>query len=321
VSAHPQPAPSSEPPSDQSSEAADASQEPVRLSPGEIRLQGDDLLLGYHGTVVVDGASITISAGQVTALVGPNGSGKSTLLRALARLHTPMRGRVLLSEDVDAHALSAKEFARKVTLLTQSHPVPTGISVRDVVGYGRHPYRGRWRTNDPDGPAAIDWAMSVTGVAPMADRPVDELSGGELQRVWLATALAQQTGVLLLDEPTTFLDLRYQMEILDLLRDLADEHGVAIGVVLHDLNQAAEVADHVVLLDRGTVVASGVPAEVLTADLLSRVYGIRIDVLIDPDTHVLTTKPVGRHTHRPRPSEKTLAHPHIRRAEKARTDP
>ncbi|MEQ7124513.1 ABC transporter ATP-binding protein [Actinopolymorpha sp. B11F2] len=265
-------------------------------------LRGVDLHLGYHGHQVVDGASIRLHAGEVTALVGPNGSGKSTLLRSLARLHHPTSGQVLLEGDTDALALSAKEFARRVTLLAQTHPTPTGISVRDVVGYGRHPYRGRWRTHDPEGPAAIAWAMEVTGTAGMADRAVDELSGGELQRVWLATSLAQQTGVLLLDEPTTFLDLRYQMEILDLLRDLADAHDVAIGVVLHDLNHAAEVADHVVLLDDGSVAASGPPGEVLTAEQLSQTYGIRIDVRIDPDTHLLTTQPVGRHTHRARTS-------------------
>jgi ferric hydroxamate transport system ATP-binding protein len=270
---------------------------PRTIDPG---LRGLDLQLGYHGQQVVDGASIRLHAGEVTALVGPNGSGKSTLLRSLARLHRPTSGQVLLDGDADAFALSAKDFARRVTLLAQTHPTPTGISVRDVVGYGRHPYRGRWRTHDPEGPTAIAWAMEVTGTAVMADRAVDELSGGELQRVWLATSLAQQTDVLLLDEPTTFLDLRYQMEILDLLRDLADAHDVAIGVVLHDLNHAAEVADHVVLLDRGTVAASGRPDEVLTAEQLSRTYGIRIDVRIDSDTHLLTTQPVGRHTHRSR---------------------
>ena len=149
--------------------------------------------------------------------------------------------------------------------------MPAGVSVRDVVGYGRHPYRGRWRADDPDGPRAIAWAMDVTGVTAMADRAVDELSGGELQRVWLATCLAQDTGVLLLDEPTTFLDLRYQVEILDLIRDLADEHGVAVGVVLHDLDQAAAVADQVVLLARRRVVrAAGAPRDVLTEPALTR---------------------------------------------------
>ena len=263
-------------------------------------LRGLDLHLGYHGSPVVTGASIRLQRGEVTALVGPNGSGKSTLLRSLARLHRPSSGQVLLEDGSSALALSAKTFARRITLLAQSHATPTGVSVRDVVGYGRHPYRGRWRADDRDGPEAVAWAMSVTGVEQMADRAVDELSGGELQRVWLATSLAQQTEVLLLDEPTTFLDLRYQMEILDLMRDLAETHQVAVGVVLHDLNQAAEVADHLVLLDNGVVAASGAPADVLTAEQLSRTYGIRIDVRIDPDTHLLRTQPVGRHTHRSR---------------------
>jgi iron complex transport system ATP-binding protein len=261
-------------------------------------LRGADLTLAYHGTVVVTSADLRLQPGQVTALIGPNGSGKSTLLRALARLHTPESGTVSLPDVPDAHALSVKDFARRVTLLSQSRPTPSGVSVRDVVGYGRHPYRGRWRQNDADGPRAIAWAMEVTGVGSMAERGVDELSGGELQRVWLATCLAQDTRVLLLDEPTTYLDLRYQVEILDLVRDLADDHGVAVGVVLHDLDQAAAVADHVVLLRRGEVVGSGRPHEVLTADALTETYGIRIDVHRDEHTGRVHTRPVGKHTHR-----------------------
>lgn len=259
---------------------------------------GLDLCLGYHGKPVVSGASIALHQGQVTALVGPNGSGKSTILRALARLHRIDQGDVRLADGGSALALSAREFARVVTLLTQSRPTPQGVSVRDVVGYGRHPYRGRWRGQDPDGAKAIAWAMAVTGVEAMAGRAIDELSGGEAQRVWLATCLAQDTQVLLLDEPTTYLDLRYQVEILDLMRDLADTHRVAVGVVLHDLNQAAAVADHVVLLHQGQIRASGSPAEVLTEDVLSDTYGIRIEVSTDPRTGQVHTRPVGRHTDR-----------------------
>lgn len=265
-------------------------------------LRGVELDLGYHGKPVVVGASVRLAAGEVTALVGPNGSGKSTLLRALARLHRPLRGEVLLPDGTSALALTTKAFARLVTLLAQSRPTPTGVSVRDVVGYGRHPYRGRWRTDDPEAASAIARAMEVTGVAGMADRSVEELSGGELQRVWLATCLAQDTGVLLLDEPTTFLDLRYQVEILDLIRDLADVYGVAVGVVLHDLDQAAAVADRVALLDAGRVRATGCPDEVLTSRALTETYGIHIDVQLDPVTKRLTTHPVGRHTHRLRAS-------------------
>jgi iron complex transport system ATP-binding protein len=254
------------------------------------------LHLGYHGVAVVVDASLDLVAGQVLALVGPNGSGKSTLLRALARLHPLTRGRLDLSDGTPALTLSAKAFARRVTLLAQSRPTPTGVSVHDVVSYGRHPYRGRWRGDDPDGARAIAHAMEVTGLADMADRGVDELSGGELQRVWLATCLAQDTGVLLLDEPTTFLDLRYQVEILDLIRDLADQHGVAVGVVLHDLDQAAAVADRVALLQEGRVRAAGPPTDVLTGEALTETYGIRVEVSIDATTGRLTTCPVGRHS-------------------------
>ncbi|TDC06491.1 ABC transporter ATP-binding protein [Nonomuraea longispora] len=262
----------------------------------EISLRGAELCLSYHGTTVVEDGRIALRPGRVTALVGPNGSGKSTLLRALARLHRPDRGTVTLADGASALDLSARDFARRVTLLAQSRPTPGGVQVRDVVGYGRHPYRGRWRAGDPGGAKAVRRAMELTGVTAMAGRPVDELSGGELQRVWLATCLAQDTGVLLLDEPTTFLDLRYQVELLELVRDLADEHGVAIGVVLHDLNQAAEIADHVVLLREGRVLADGPPAQVLTEDRLSDTYGIRIEVSHDPRTGTVITRPIGRHT-------------------------
>jgi iron-chelate-transporting ATPase len=264
----------------------------------EISLRGTGLRLSYHGTTVVEDGHLMVRPGRVTALVGPNGSGKSTLLRALARLHKPDAGAVTLGDGTPALDLAARDFARRVSLLSQSRPTPSGVRVRDVVGYGRHPYRGRWLAGDPGGDAAVARALELTGVAAMADRPADELSGGELQRVWLATCLAQDTGVLLLDEPTTFLDLRYQVELLDLVRELADDHGVAIGVVLHDLNQAAEIADHVVLLRGGRVLASGPPAEVLTADLLSDTYGIAIEVGHDPRTGTVTTRPIGRHTRR-----------------------
>lgn len=256
-------------------------------------LHGVDLSLGYHGTQVVADASIELRGGEVTALVGPNGSGKSTLLRALARLHRPERGQVWLAGGQDALALPVKRFAQRVTLLAQSRPIPTGVCVRDVVGYGRHPYRGRFTANDPDGPRAIAWAMAVTGLEPMADRPVDELSGGELQRVWLATCLAQDTEVLLLDEPTTFLDLRYQVEILDLVRELADAHRVAVGVVLHDLHHAGGIADRIVLLHEGRVRASGPPERVLTESLLSEVYGIRVEV-VRLETGELHMRPANR---------------------------
>lgn len=261
-------------------------------------LSGRSLELAYFGETVVHAADIDLRGGKVTALIGPNGSGKSTLLRSLARLHKPVGGDIEFPDGTDATALSSKEFAKRVSLLAQSRPVPGGIRVVDVVGYGRHPYRGRWRTGDEDGPAAIERAMDICGVTDMADRGVETLSGGERQRVWFASCLAQDTGVLLLDEPTTYLDLRYQVELLDLIRDLADDHGTAVGVVLHDLDQAAAIADRAVLLEHGRVKASGTPAEVLTAENLTPAYGIDIEVDTDPATGLLTTRPIGRHSRR-----------------------
>ena len=269
-------------------------------TPGEV-LRGERLTLGYRDTPVVREASVEIQRGRVTALVGPNGSGKSTLLRGLARLHRVSTGEVLLG-DRPVSALSAKQLARRVSLLSQSRPEPSGLAVRDVVAFGRHPYRRRFGAPSEGDRTAVEHAMAVTGVAPMAQRGVDELSGGELQRVWLATCLAQQTDVLLLDEPTNHLDLRYQVEVLELVRLLADEHDVAVGVVLHDLDQAAAVADTVVLMSQGHVRATGEPADVLSADLLSDVYGLRIETVVDPDTGLVRTQAHGTHLRRRRPA-------------------
>lgn len=280
-------------------------------------LSASDVTIAYDGTDVVHGAELVLPSGRVTALIGPNGSGKSTLLRAIARLKTARSGSVLLPAEgasdgleagrgtapgtasgtgmVDALALSRPDFARRVTLLAQSRPTPAGLSVREVVGFGRHPYRRGFRSTDPAGPAAVDRALELTGVAAFAERGVESLSGGQLQRVWLACCLAQETDVLLLDEPTTYLDLRYQVEILDLVRELADLHGVTVGLVLHDLDQAAAVSDRVVLLRSGRVVASGTAAEVYDPELLTDVYGIRIEVETDPISGVPRTRAVGAH--------------------------
>lgn len=257
-------------------------------------LAGHDLVLGYRRSTVVHCVSVRLEAGMVTALIGPNGSGKSTVLRSLARLHPVEFGTVALS-GTDSAALSARSFARQVTLLSQSRPHPSGVGVHDVVAFGRHPHRRRFAALTDDDRRAIAHAMEMTGATAMADRPVDQLSGGELQRVWLASCLAQDTDVLLLDEPTNHLDLRYQVETLDLLRDLADHHGTAIGVVLHDLNQTATVADRVVLLHHGRVRAAGDPADVLTAGYLSEVYELPISTVRDPDTGRVRIDPRGRH--------------------------
>ncbi|MFE1588306.1 siderophore ABC transporter ATP-binding protein CdtA [Streptomyces sp. NPDC058737] len=267
---------------------------------GTPRLRGHELsatgvTVAYDGVDVVHDAGVRLKPGEVTVLVGPNGSGKSTLLRTVARLQRARSARIDIDGGTDALALTSREFSRYVALLTQGRPTPGGLTVRDVVEFGRYPYRGRWGRPDPDGPAAVDRALALTGVADLADRGADHLSGGQLQRVWLASCLAQETGVLLLDEPTTYLDLRYQVELLDLIRDLADDHGIAVGVVLHDLDQAAAVADRITLLEAGRIVADGPPEDVLTPERLTAVYGIRIDVDTDPLTGRLRTRPIGRH--------------------------
>ncbi|HEY0217691.1 MAG TPA: ABC transporter ATP-binding protein [Cellulomonas sp.] len=268
-------------------------------------LHGEDLVLRYGRTEVVHGVSLTLRPGRVTALVGPNGSGKSTLLRSLARLHRVDEGQVRISADGQpgrpTALLSSREFAQEVTLFSQSRPAPQGLAVGEVVAFGRHPYRRRFAGPTAEDRRLIDHAMDVTGVRDMAHRPVGELSGGEMQRVWLAVCLAQHTGVVLLDEPTNHLDLRYQVETLDLVRDLADSHGVAVGIVLHDLDHAARVADELLLLSAGRIHAAGDPVAVLTAANIAEVYQIPVEVEVDPRTGRLRIDPLGRHTDRRRP--------------------
>ncbi|THA65240.1 ABC transporter ATP-binding protein [Streptomyces sp. A0958] len=263
-------------------------------------LNGRDLVLRYGGKPVVHGVSVALEPGRVTALVGPNGSGKSTLLRALSRLHQVDGGRVTLGApdgqaERDAALLSPRQFAREVTLFSQSRPAPQGLTVAEVVAFGRHPYRRGFAGPTVEDGAAIDRAMGVTGVRDMAGRLVGELSGGEMQRVWLAACLAQDTGVVLLDEPTNHLDLRYQFETLDLVRDLVEKHGIAVGIVLHDLDQASRIADTLVLMRAGRVHAAGAPADVLTAENIGEVYDIRVEAGVDPRTGRLRIDPLGRH--------------------------
>ncbi|MBE1878430.1 ABC transporter ATP-binding protein [Myceligenerans pegani] len=255
-------------------------------------LHARQVSISYGNDDVVRDAELVLTPGRVTALVGPNGSGKSTLLRGVARLQRIRTGTVALRDGRDAAALSSREFAREVAMLAQSRPTPVGITVRDAVEFGRHPHRSRWRGSDPDGAARIEHALRLTRLLDRSGDMIDELSGGQLQRVWIASALAQHTDVLLLDEPTNHLDLRYQVEVLELIRELADDHGIAVGAVLHDLNQAAALADRVVVLSGGRVVADGPPAQALDGDLLSDVF--EIDIVVEhSDTGVL-------HVHVPR---------------------
>ncbi|MGC5166724.1 ABC transporter ATP-binding protein [Luteimicrobium sp. DT211] len=265
-------------------------------APGSARhtLAAEDLTLGYEGRVVVRGLGLAVPPGRVTAIVGPNACGKSTLLRGLARLLAPESGRVLLDGE-DVRALGTRRVAQVLGLLPQSPVAPEGITVADLVGRGRYPHQGwlrRWTSTDD---LAVAEAMEATGVTDLAARPLSELSGGQRQRVWIAMALAQRTDLLLLDEPTTFLDIAHQVEVLDLLAELNADRGTTVVMVLHDLNQAVRYADHLVAMREGEIVAAGAPADVVTAELVERVFGLRSVVVDDPVTGDPMVVPVGRH--------------------------
>ncbi len=247
------------------------------------RLAARDATLAYDSTIIAAGLDIGIPEGEFTVIVGPNACGKSTLLRALARLHRPSTGTVLLDGE-DIHRLGTKQVARRVGLLPQSALAPDGMRVRDLVARGRSPHQGvirQWSAADHE---AVERAMRVTGVAPLADRPVDALSGGQRQRVWIALVLAQETETILLDEPTTFLDLAHQYEVLELCRRLNRDEGRTIVAVLHDLNQAARYATHLVAMRDGRIRASGPPADVVTGDAVAEIFGLPALVIPDPVT-------------------------------------
>ncbi|MDQ4044583.1 MAG: ABC transporter ATP-binding protein [Chloroflexota bacterium] len=252
----------------------------------------DHLHLGYGDTAIVEDLSIQLPRGEVTAIVGPNGCGKSTVLRSLARLLKPRAGSVLL-DGADIQRSRTKDVARKLAILPQSPSTPNGITVRELVGYGRFPHQGLMRSPSAEDREAVDWAISVTNLDSFRDREVDTLSGGERQRAWIAMALAQKTDVLLLDEPTTYLDIHYQIEVLSLVRELNQEHGITVGWVLHDLNQAAAYSDHIVMLREGQVVAQGHPHDVMTPAAIQDVFGIECCVIRHPMGNVPVCLPNG----------------------------
>ncbi len=244
------------------------------------RLQAQALTLRYEARVISRDLSLSIPDGAFTAVVGPNACGKSTLLRALARLLPPQRGQVLLDSKA-IHTLPSREVARQLGMLPQSPTAPDGIAVADLVARGRFPHQSFLRQWTPADEAAVDDAMRLTGTIDLAERPLAELSGGQRQRVWIAMALAQETPILLLDEPTTFLDLSHQIELLDLLARLNAE-GRTIVAVLHELNLAFRYADHLIAMRDGSIVAEGAPSEIVTESLMQEVFGLRAMVMADP---------------------------------------
>ncbi|MBM9466939.1 ABC transporter ATP-binding protein [Nakamurella leprariae] len=257
------------------------------------RLRAESVTLAYESRVITQDLTVAVPDGEFTVIVGPNACGKSTLLRSLARMLTPRAGEVVL----DGRAISSlpsKEVARRLGLLPQSPVAPDGITVTDLVARGRYPHQRLLRQWSPADEAAVGEAMVATGVADLALRGVDELSGGQRQRVWIAMALAQQTPILLLDEPTTFLDIAHQIEVLDLCADLHVEQGRTVVAVLHDLNHACRYATHLIAMKDGRVVAEGRPGDVVDADLVREVFGLACRVITDPETGTPLVVPLRR---------------------------
>ena len=268
----------------------------AELSVPTSRLWTVNATIGYDKRVINENLSVSIPDESFTVIVGPNACGKSTLLRGLSRLLKPGSGQVVL-DGQNIHSYKAKEVARKLGLLPQTSLAPDGIRVADLVARGRYPYQKLIRQWTPDDEQAVSTAMAATGIHELSDRLVDELSGGQRQRVWVAMALAQQTEILMLDEPTTFLDLTHQIELMELFTDL-HLAGHTLVAVLHDLNQAARYATHLVAMKDGGVVAEGPPAEVLTSDLVAQVFGLRCLVVPDPVAGTPQVVPLGRDRHR-----------------------
>ncbi|MFI1164312.1 ABC transporter ATP-binding protein [Streptomyces sp. NPDC020801] len=257
------------------------------------RLSADRVTLAYDRRVVAERLSVEIPDRSFTVIVGPNACGKSTLLRALSRMLRPSEGRVLLDGQA-IQSMPAKKVARTLGLLPQSSIAPDGITVGDLVGRGRYPHQGILRQWSAEDERIVREAMARTGIAGLAERYVDELSGGQRQRVWIAMALAQQTPLLLLDEPTTYLDIQHQIDVLDLCAELHEEQGRTLVAVLHDLNHAARYATHLVALRDGRVVAEGAPGDIVTAELVEDVFGLRCQVIEDPETGTPLVVPAAR---------------------------
>lgn len=257
-------------------------------------LKADHISSGYDDKIIVNDISLTIPENKISVIIGGNACGKSTLLKTLCRLIKPMKGEVLLN-DCMLCKVPQKKLARSLGLLPQSPVVPDGVTVFDLVVRGRYPYQSFFRGLSRKDYKAVEEALDIMGISELADRNVDELSGGQRQRVWIAMALAQETDILLLDEPTTFLDITYQVEILDLLTDLNRKRGTTIVMVLHDINLSARYADHIFAMHEGKLVAEGTPEDVITCSLIRKVFDLECEIISDPISHSPFIIPKGRH--------------------------
>lgn len=253
-----------------------------------------DVSVGYGERTVLDTLNVDIKRGAITSIVGPNGCGKSTLLRTMSRLLNPTKGEIVL-DGKSIHDIPTRKLATQLGLLPQTPIAPDGIVVADLVGRGRTPHQGilgRWSQQDYD---IVAEALETTGISDLAERSIDELSGGQRQRVWIAMALAQRTDTLLLDEPTTYLDVKHQLDVLDLLTELNRDRGTTIVMVLHDLNLAARYSDELVAVSGGKVFAHGHPREVITKENVKSVFGIDSVIITDPVSDQPAVMPIGRH--------------------------
>jgi iron complex transport system ATP-binding protein len=257
------------------------------------RLRADALSVGYERIEVIHELDLSIPDGQITAIVGANACGKSTLLRALARLLKPHGGTVYLDSQ-SIFSLPTKEVAARLGLLPQAPVAPEGLAVGDLVARGRYPHQSWFRRWSAEDERAVETALRATRVEDLRERPVDELSGGQRQRAWIAMALAQQTSIMLLDEPTTYLDLAHQIEVLDLLTELNESAGRTVVMVLHDLNQAARYAHHLVAIKTGAIYARGTPSEVVSEEVVREVFGLDVRIITDPVAGTPLCIPVGR---------------------------
>lgn len=251
------------------------------------RLNGKQVKIGYGDTTIINNLDVEVPDGKVTSIIGPNGCGKSTLLKALSRLLSIKDGAIHL-DGQSIHAQSTKEIAKKIAILPQSPEVADGLTVGELVSYGRFPHQKGFGRLTAEDKKEIDWALSVTGTSEFRHRSINDLSGGQRQRVWIAMALAQRTDIIFLDEPTTYLDICHQLEILELVQKLNKEQGCTIVMVLHDINQAIRFSDHLIAMKEGNIVANGTTQEVLTKDILEKVFNI--DVVLDEDPR--TGKPL-----------------------------
>lgn len=274
-------------------------------------LKAQNLTLAYTDKTIIHDLDLVIPNGQITVLIGANGSGKSTLLRSMARLLKPRNGTVVL-DGKDIHTLPTKQVARQLGMLPQGPSSPEGLTVRELVMQGRFPYQGMLRQWSADDERATEEALAITNMVDLKDRPLDTLSGGQRQRAWIAMTLAQETDILLLDEPTTFLDLAHQVDVLDLLYTL-NTAGRTIVLVLHDLNQACRYADYLVALKDGQIYAHGDPAQIVTADLVADVFGLQCEIFPDPMTGTPLCIPVSRAHRRAQPAAFDQPHDVARR--------